>query len=251
MKKNLLFLLVAAMFTNCTENTGDENADPLLTGITFYYEANDWYKDIEGERVYDLNEGQKKDNISLAWYLGITDLEYSKDTVDVATKKIKTNMYADTLSILTLGNETCKFKMCRLDKIQIIYQKDQDIVYTFQDALTKDEYGADVKVDKDGIYGDGSYVVIMRSGGLDWLFELNNYKIKAKRIEQKYAEMSEATEVVLIDETYDYTRVEDEVIFTNTNSKLYGKLNTTNMTLELTQIAPTKKNLGTFKLKEE
>lgn len=253
MKKNLLFLLVTIMFTNCTETASDEkeNADPLLSGITFYNEASDWYGFVDHNGIIDLNEGQKKEGISLAWYLGFADLKYSIDTVDVSTKKIKINMYADTLSTLVFENETCKLKMCRLDKIQTVYQKNKDVIYTFEDILTKDKDGADVKVDKNGIYGDGSYVVIMRSGRLDWLFELDNYKIKAKRIEKTYGEMSEATEVVLIDETYDYSRMENEVIFTNTNSKLYGKLNTTDMTLELTQLAPLKKNLGTFKLKEK
>lgn len=252
MKKILLILSVVSLLYSCTENDGNENADPLLSGITFYQE------DISPVRSYGgsysnslLVDGYY--NTDLDYFIRLFDITYDTDTIK-SLKKIADNVYSDTLYALSFNSSKCQMRISKYDKIQIGYREQKIVSYVFPYVEKYNYQGSyrSILIDQNGIYSNlfNPNGDIQRSS-MDCIFKLDNYKLKTEELIRKYDEITKGDELCFANETYNYIRTDEEVILTNDDKKVYGKLNTTHMTLELTQIAPTKKNLGTFKLKEE
>lgn len=253
MKKILLLLLVAGMFTNCTENTSNEreNVDPLLSGITFYYSTDTMFP--EREKVGEpsgiiINSGGE-----LWKFISRFSLSYTEKKMSEPKRVVYKDTWVDTISSIKFSGDYCVFNREECKRIYDIYHIDEITVYTFNEDM-RTVNGWEVKVDKDGIYSnyslDGG---LSTRGGLNLkkLFSLNDFQREVKSGFDEKSEKKDSISTLLSNDKYSFVRNENEVIFTSGGSKLYGKLNTTDMTLELTQIAPLKKNLGTFKLKEK
>lgn len=251
MKKILLLLLVAGMFTNCTENTSNEreNVDPLLSGITFYYSTDTMFP--EREKVGSLpSTGYNRD---LHEFLMSFKLKHTNDTIQESKVKVYKDTYTDTISSIKFDGDACLFNVVESKRVYDTYRADKTINYTFSSGVLNIN-GWDIEIDKEGIYSNYSFdgtSSTRENLGLKKIFSLNDYKIRAERLQLEDSEKSDSISTLLSNDKYSFVRNENEVIFTSGGSKLYGKLNTTDMTLELTQIAPLKKNLGTFKLKEK
>lgn len=250
MKKILLILSVVSLLYSCTENDGTENADPLLSGVTFYSSTDTMFP--EREKVGEPS-GIIISSGELWEFVSRFSLSYIEETMREPKRRVYKDTYLDTIFSIKFSGDFCIFKLQECKRIYDIYHVDEITVYTFSEDLRTVD-GWVVKVDKDGIYSnynDDDFAIARGEPSLKKLFSLSNYEKKVKSGYDAISEKNDSIATTLSSEKYSFIRDENEVILSNENSKLYGKLNTTNMTLELTQIAPTKKNLGTFKLKEE
>lgn len=247
MKKILLILSVVSLLYSCTENDGTENADPLLSGITFYSSTDTMFP----EREEVGKSPSYRYNYELVSFLDDFPLNYTEKTIlQEAKVKVYKDTYIDTISSIKFTGDACIFSNMESKRIYDIYRREKIVNYIFSEGVFNIR-GWIVEVDKDGIYSDHNddLVIERSSAGLKKEFSLDNYKIEVERSWKEEIEKNDSISTTLSSEKYSFVRNENEVILSNENSKLYGKLNTTNMTFELTQIAPTKKNLGTFKLK--
>lgn len=250
----IVLAIAAVIVSSCSK--GEEDTDDKLNGKTFEFEryyvrtdrstsVHNWstpceyLENFEKEFGYDFSgyfDFVFPDFVfprECYGYSGVSTVEYIQPTDEVISDSIFSLTFYDNICSLDIHSVKCSvLKGEKLNrKLHTLLFKGGRYVIAGSDFF--------VVVKKD------AFDVVDKLGGVSVSSLLDDYKcvIKGK---SDYAKLLEKP--VDASEQFTYKRTGEEIVFTNKDKELYGKIDFEKMILKLEQISPTKEVIGEFKL---
>lgn len=258
-KMNRIYWIVLVIFalvtSSCSKEDGD--VDDKLNGKTFEFEryyirtdrstsVHNWSIPCEYlenyEKDIDLNFSNYFDyvfpGISIPkecyLYNGVSEGERTLENNEVISDTIFSLNFSENISVLDFHSVKCTVAKGEELKCKL---------YTF-------------------LFKEGGYKI----ANTDYFVTVSKDKVEVftKSYEVKYSLPLESYKFVIVgksdysklldkpvdaSEQFTYKRAGEEIVFTNKEKELYGKIDLETMILQLEQISPTKEKIGEFKLK--
>lgn len=250
----IVLAIVALVISSCSK--GDEDSDDKLNGKTFEFEryyiradrttsVYNWStpcKYLEDyERDFGIDFSNYFDNTfpegafpkECYTYNGVSDGERINENNEVISDTIFSLKFSESTSVLDIHSVKCTVA------------KGQKLRCKFHSILFKE-----------GRYkiANTAYYVSVRKEAVDIVTEFNDVKYTFPLDNYRYTIYGKCDYSKLLDKAVDtnehftYKREGEQIVFTNKERELYGKIDMEKMILKLEQISPTKEVIGEFKL---